>query len=456
MHPPFDSTLYSSRRKKLAAQLGTNAVAVIPTAAEQPRNRDSDFLYRHDSYFDYLTGFTEPNAYLVLFSNGDSTLFCQPKDPDKEIWDGYRLGPSAAPSKLGVNNAYSIADIERELPVLLENVSVLWYPFSTHKGLTKRVDGWLRAVQSKARAGISAPQQLKDVCALLDEMRLIKDQHEIALMRTAAQISAQGHIKAMQFCSKAVKEKRPLFEYHLDAELLYEFRKQGSEYTAYSSIVASGANACVLHYRADKAPIHDGDLVLIDAGCEFASYAGDITRTFPANGRFTKHQSALYDVVLESQYAAVSATRPGAAFTAPHQAALKVLAKGLLDLGILNTNQHGHAEDVIEHKHYFPFFMHRTSHWLGMDVHDCGSYTEPAQTQDGHTNHSPSPRVLKPGMVLTIEPGLYIRASDNVPPEFHNMGIRIEDDAWVTEGGCELLSRGVPVDPTEIERLMAD
>jgi len=449
---PFESELYSERRKKLANLLGSNGVAIIPTAPEQARNRDSDFLFRHDSYFYYLTGFTEPNAVLVIFSNGDSTLFCQPKDLEREIWDGYRLGPDSALARLGVTSAHSIHDIDTQMPLLLENTSSLWYPFSVHKGLPTRIEGWLNIVLSKIRSGVTSPKMLCDLCSLLDEMRLIKDSHEINLMKMAAQISAQGHIKAMQFCASNIKQKKVICEYHLDAELLYEFRRNGSEYPAYASIVASGANACVLHYRADKAPIVDGDLVLIDAGCEFASYAGDITRTFPANGRYSKTQRAVYDVVLESQYAAVSATRSGALFTDPHQAALRVLSKGLLDLGILNRNEHGGVEDVIEQKNYLPYFMHRTSHWLGMDVHDCGSYTEPI-TSEPHK--SITPRILQPGMVLTIEPGLYIRPAPNVPSEFHNIGIRIEDDALVTDGPCDLFSRAVPVDPLEIERLMS-
>lgn len=452
MHSTFDSSLYSSRRKKLADLLGPNGVAVIPTANEQPRNRDSDYLFRHDSYFYYLTGFTEPNALLVLFANGESTLFCQPKDLEREIWDGYRLGPDSVPKTLGITRGCSIQDMEHELPLLLENKNSLWYPFSIHKGLSQRIEGWLRSVQAKVRTGVAAPQQLRDVCGLLDEMRLIKDPAEILLMKKAAEISAQGHIRAMQFCSSSIKQNIDLREYHLDAELLYEFRRQGSEYPAYASIVASGSNACVLHYRADKAPIRNGDLVLIDAGCEFASYAGDITRTFPANGKFSKAQRALYDVVLESQYAAVSATRPGALFTDPHNAALRVLAKGLLDLGILRTDEHGSVDDVIEHKHYFPYYMHRTSHWLGMDVHDCGAYTEPGKNESGKAVSS---RVLKQGMALTIEPGLYIRPDSHIPPEFHNIGIRIEDDAIVTNESCELISRSVPVDPAEIERLMS-
>ena len=451
MNNTFDLNIYSDRRARLAKLLGQDGVAIIPTAPEQQRNRDSNFLYRHDSYFYYLTGFTEPNAYLLIFSDGRSVLFCQPKDMEREIWDGYRLGPEEAVKTLGLSNAHSVNVLSTELPPLLENKSSLWYPFSTHKGLTAQIDQWLSVVQSKARAGIRAPSQLRDVCLLLDEMRLIKDTHEVELMRAAGRISAAGHIKAMQFCSSSIKSNQRIYEYQLEAELLYEFRRSGSEFTAYSSIVASGANACVLHYRADKAPINNGELVLIDAGCEYASYAGDITRTFPANGVFTKAQRAVYDVVLESQYAAVSCTHNGALFTDPHQAALKVLAKGLLDLRILDSNKCGNPDDVLTNKTNFPFYMHRTSHWLGMDVHDCGSYTEPAN----ETQNASSSRVLREGMVLTIEPGLYIRPSPDVPEVFHGIGIRIEDDALVTGAGCELLSRDVPVDPLQIEKLMA-
>jgi Xaa-Pro aminopeptidase len=453
-----DISVYARRRATLASQLCPTGVAIIPTAPEQTRNRDSHFLYRHDSYFYYLTGFTEPNAYLVIDAQGGSTLFCQPKDLEREIWDGYRLGPTAAVESLGVDEAFSIDLIDQELPKLLENRASLWYPFSVHSGLGRRVENWLSRVQAKARAGIQAPTQLCDVCAILDEMRLIKDSVEIPIMRRAGQISASAHVRAMQFCSASLRAEQPICEYHLDAELLYEFRRHGSEFPAYSSIVASGANACVLHYRADKAPITDGQLVLIDAGCEYAGYAGDITRTFPASGVFTKAQRALYDVVLESQYAALSCTKSGALFTDPHQAALTVLAKGLLDLGILSQDQHGSAEDVLASKAYFPFYMHRTSHWLGMDVHDCGSYTEPSLHKPSDSVVAPQAsqqsRILRPGMCLTIEPGLYIRPSANVPIEYHNLGIRIEDDALITETGHELLTRDVPVDALEIEKLM--
>ena len=440
--------VYAERRARLAAQLGAGGVAIIPTAPAQVRNRDSDFLYRHDSYFFYLTGFTEPNAWLVLSADGRSTLLCQPKDLEREIWDGIRLGPVAAPAALGVDEAHSVDELDRLMPTLLENRNRLWYPFATHRGLENQVEGWLRGVRAKARQGVSCPSEMFDVCTPLDDMRLIKDAHEIATMRRACDISAAAHIRAMQTSAQRLRAGQEVREYHLDAELLHGFRQHGSQYPAYGSIVAGGANACVLHYRADAAPILDGDLVLIDAGCELDGYASDITRTFPANGRFTGPQRALYDIVLAAQEASVAATRPGARFVDPHNAALAVLAQGMLDVGLLDPNTAGTVDDVIEHRRYTPFYMHRTSHWLGMDVHDCGAYTE--LTPSGERVS----RTLQAGMVLTLEPGLYVRPSADVPEAFWNIGIRIEDDALVTPTGCELLSRGVPVHADAIEALM--
>ncbi len=294
-------------------------------------------------------------------------------------------------------------------------------------------------------------------------MRLVKDAHEQDVMRRAAHISAGAHIRAMQRCAAMLRAGEDVREYHLDAELLHEFRQHGSQYPAYSSIVAAGANACVLHYRADAAPIRAGELVLIDAGCELDGYASDITRTFPANGKFTGPQRALYELVLASHAAAVAATRAGNRFNDPHEAAVAVLSQGLLDLGLLNQHQHGSAQDVVANRAYFPFYMHRTSHWLGMDVHDCGSYVEPSeigqtsQRQDplsGETIVDRPSRILRAGMVLTIEPGLYVRPAPGVPEQFHGIGIRIEDDAIVTDSGCELITQGVPVAPHEIEALM--
>lgn len=455
--------LYAERRARVASQLGPGGIAIVPTAPERPRNRDSDFLYRHDSYFYYLTGFSEPNAWLLITAEGECTLFCQPKDLEREIWDGLRLGPEAAPSALGVNAAFSVTELEQRLPRLLENRAVVWYPFAIHPGLEGRIDGWLQQVRARVRYGALCPQTQRDLCTVLDEMRLVKDAHEQAIMRRASRISAGAHVRAMQRCAAMLRAGQDVREYHLDAELLHEFRLHGSQYPAYGSIVAAGANACILHYRADAAPVRDGELVLIDAGCELDGYASDITRTFPANGRFSGPQRALYDVVLASQHASVAATRAGARFTDPHEAAVKVLAQGLLDLGLLDKDKVGTLDDVIANRHYFPFYMHRTGHWLGMDVHDCGNYVEP--TEVGTVNERKDPlsgevirdrpsRILQPGMVLTIEPGLYVRPAEGVPEPFWNIGIRIEDDAIVTAGGCELITRDVPVEADAIEALM--
>jgi Xaa-Pro aminopeptidase len=455
--------LYAKRRERLAQLLGPDGIAIVPTAPERQRNRDSDYLYRHDSYFYYLTGFTEPHAWLVLTGDGQSTLFCQAKDVEREIWDGFRLGPADTPARLGVQQAFAVAELDTQLPKLLENRDTVWYPFATHPGLETRIDGWLGKVRARVRFGALCPEQQRDLCSLLDEMRLIKDAHEQALMRRAAKISAGGHIRAMQLSARMLRAGEDVREYHLDAELLHEFRRHGSQYPAYGSIVAAGANACVLHYRADTAPIRDGELVLIDAGCELDGYASDITRTFPANGRFTGPQRTLYDLVRASQDAAVAATKAGARFTDPHEASVKVLAQGMLDVGLLDKNKVGSLDDVIANRSYFQFYMHRTGHWLGMDVHDCGGYVEPSEI--GQVNERKDPlsgeimkdrpsRVLQPGMVLTIEPGLYVRAAEGVPEQFHNIGIRIEDDAIVTAFGCELISRDVPVDADEIEALM--
>ena len=457
------AAVYAQRRARLAALLGPKGVAIIPTAPEQQRNRDSDFLYRPDSYFYYLTGFSEPQAWLVITGDGKSTLFCQPKDMEREIWDGFRLGPVAAPAQMSVDAAYSVAELDAQLPALLDGRDVVWYPFATHKALETRIDGWLGSLRARVRYGALCPEQQRDLCGVLDEMRLFKDAHEQATMRRAAQISADAHVRAMQTSARMLRAGQPVREYHLDAELLHEFRRHGSQCPAYGSIVAGGANACVLHYRADAGEIRSGELVLIDAGCELDGYASDITRTFPANGKFSAPQRALYELVLASQEAAIAATRAGARFTEPHEATVKVLAQGMLDLGLLDANKVGTLQDVIEKRAYFPFYMHRTGHWLGMDVHDCGSYIEPSEVGSfserkdplsGETIKDRPARILQSGMVLTIEPGIYVRPAQGVPEQFHNIGIRIEDDAIVTDAGCELISRGVPVAVDEIEALM--
>ena len=458
-------TVYEKRRAAIARALKAagGGVALLPTAPEAARNRDSDFPYRHDSYFYYLTGFTEPGSWLVIEASGKSTLFCRPKDLEREIWDGIRLGPKAAPAALGVDAAFSVDTLDDTMPGLLANQNAVWFPFATHKGLETQVDGWLNKVRGLVRLGAQCPQSQHDLCGLLDEMRLTKDAHEIAILRRAAKISAAAHVRAMQTSAAMLRQpvKGGAREFHLEAELLHEFRRQGAQFPAYTSIVAAGANACILHYRADTAELKSGELCLIDAGCELDSYASDITRTFPADGKFTPAQRTLYDIVLAAQEAAIKVTRPGKRFTDPHDAATRVLAQGMLDTGLLDKQKHGKVDDVLASGAYRQFYMHRTSHWMGMDVHDCGDYTEPgskAREEKGAQGQSvmkKPARILRPGMVLTIEPGIYVRPAKGVPKEFWNIGIRIEDDALVTSKGCELLTRGVPVDADAIEALMA-
>lgn len=444
--PVIAQSHYAQRRLALAQKIGAGSIAIIPTAPEQVRNRDTHFPYRADSYFYYLTGFEEPAAWLLIEGgSGRSTLLCQPKDLEREIWDGYRLGPDAAPAALGVDAAFSVEHLDKKVPELLANQHALYYPFAAQPSLAAQIEQWLAAVRAQARSGLRCPQALHDVTAVLDELRLFKNAEEIRMMRHAGQISAQGHLRAMQASARGLRAGQDVREYHLEAELLHAFRQAGSAAPAYTSIVAAGSNACVLHYRAGNAPVRAGDLVLIDAACEWQNYASDITRTFPADGRFSPAQRAVYEVVLAAQEAAVAATRPGVSFDSVHQAALAVLVQGLFDLKVLQADRHGSVQDAMASKAYAPYYMHRTSHWLGLDVHDAGSYVQ----ADG------SSRILQPGMVLTIEPGLYLRPSAEVPEALQHIGIRIEDDAAVTPQGCELLTRDVPVAADEIERCMA-
>lgn len=438
---------YANRRARVLAQMHAQGggVAIIPTAPEVMRNADADYPYRHDSYFYYLTGFTEPEATLVLVA-GDkdqAILFCREKNEEREIWDGYRYGPDAARETFGLDAAYPITSIDAELPRLMANTPALFYALGSSGRIDEQVKGWLNAVRAQVRAGVTAPSAAIDVRVILNEMRLIKDAHEIAIMQRAADITADAHARAMR-CSRA-----GLREYHLEAELLHEFRRHGSQFPAYGSIVAAGPNACVLHYRAGDAELRDGELVLIDAGCELDSYASDITRTFPVNGSFSGPQKTLYEIVLESQYAAIAATRPGARFTDGHDAALRVLAQGMLDTGLLDKNKVGSLDDVIANGSYRQFYMHRTGHWLGMDVHDVGDYRDPAPAG------AEKPwRTLAPGMLLTIEPGIYVRPAEGVPEAFWHIGIRIEDDALITSEGCDILTRNAPKTVAEIEAVM--
>jgi Xaa-Pro aminopeptidase len=441
--------VYAKRRAALLARMQAQGggVAIIPTAPEVMRNADADYPYRHDSYFYYLTGFTEPEATLVLVAGAkqQAILFCREKNMEREIWDGYRYGPAAAKEEFGFDAAHAIDQIDVELPKLMTNMPTLFYALGSDAKLDARIQNWLSGVRAQIRAGISAPAAAMDVRVLLNEMRLIKDADEIAIMQRAATISAHAHARAMR-CAKA-----GLREYHLDAELLHEFRRHGSQFPAYGSIVATGANACVLHYRAGDAELRDGDLVLIDAGCELDSYASDITRTFPVNGKFSGPQKTLYEIVLAAQHAAIQVTKPGARFIDGHDAAVKVLSQGMLDTGLLDKNKVGTLDDVLAKGDYRHFYMHRTGHWLGMDVHDVGDYRDAAPASE----EKPW-RTLQAGMVLTIEPGIYVRPTEGVPEEFWNIGIRIEDDALVTAEGCSLLTHEAPKTVAEIEAVMRD
>ena len=456
----------AARRRSLAAQMAQagGGLAIVPTAPEVMRNRDADYPYRHDSYFYYLTGFAEPQSLLAVAVEADgtmhSTLFCRPKDVEREIWDGFRYGPDAARDAFGVDAALSIAQLDAELPRLMADRAAIWWPFATHSGFETRVEGWLSAVRGQARAGRRAPSAQYDLCAALDEMRLFKDDYELSVLRRAAAISADGHRRAMQAAARGTRQPPPegLREYHLEAELLCAFRAGGAQSPAYGSIVAAGANACVLHYRADRAAVRADDLVLIDAACELDGYASDITRTFPAGGRFSGPQRQLYDIVLEAQLAALAATRAGVRFNGPHDAALRILAQGLLDVGLISRDVAPDVDAVIATGAYRRFYMHRTSHWMGMDVHDCGDYAEPGEAPETLPDGTrrPPARILRPGMVLTIEPGLYVRAADDIPAAFHDIGIRIEDDVAVRETDCEVLTHAAPKLVAEIESLMRD
>ena len=449
------SNIYQDRRNALAQHIFTKTgggIAVISTAPELTRNRDSEFPYRHDSDFFYLTGFEEPGATLVMKIEKDgknfqlqSHLFCRPKDPEREIWDGIRLGPEAAAEALGIEFAHSNQELDQKLSSILADQDAIYVRLSESAEADRRLRHWMKQVRGQARAGINPPSEFHDVEALIHEMRLFKDAHEIDTMRRAAAISARAHVRAMQACKPGMRE------YQLEAELLHEFRNSGAQSVAYNSIVAGGANTCILHYRAGATELRAGELCLIDAGCELDGYASDITRTFPVNGKFSGPQRALYEITLAAQEAAIAMTKVGNTFMQPHEAALKVLTQGLLDEKLLKLSELGSLENAIETGAYRRFYMHRTSHWLGMDVHDVGSYRE--SSKDSVKDEKPW-RILQSGMVITIEPGLYIRPAEDVDDAFWNIGIRIEDDAVINNSGCELISRGVPVKVDEIEALM--
>ena len=425
---------YAERRDALRLRM-SRGVALVPTAPARLRNRDSEYLYRFDSYFYYLSGFQEPEAVLALVAGEapKSILFCRQRDPARELWDGVRIGPEGAKATLGVDEAHPIETLDEHIPKLLANQPVLHYMPGIDPAWDARVIGWLNEVRAQARAGITAPTEIRDLRAPLDEMRLIKDDSEIAVMRRAAAISAAAHERAM----RATRPGRG--EYEIEAELLHEFRRRGSQYPAYTPIVAGGANACILHYRDNSARLADGDLLLVDAGCELDGYASDLTRTFPVGGKFSGPQRDIYELVLAAQGAAIAAVKAGNRWDEPHNAAVATLARGFVDLGLCT----GTVEKVIESEDYRRFYMHRTGHWLGLDVHDAGEYKS-----DGEWRH------LEPGMTLTVEPGCYVRPGEGVPEAFWNIGVRIEDDVTVTVSGCEVLTAGAPKSVRDIEAIV--
>jgi len=428
------------RRRAAATSVGADGLLVLPAATEVIRNRDVHYPFRQDSDFQYLTGFPEPDAVAVIApkrKGGEFVLFCRPRDPEREIWDGHRYGVDGAIEVFGADQAYPLDKIDEKLPQLLANRKRVFYPLGTDADLDLTVMAWLRAVRAKARTGVRAPTELITSDRIVHEQRLIKAQSEQGTMRHAAAISAAAHQGLMQHCRPGINEQE------LEARFLHACAERGARFQAYSPIVGGGRNACVLHYIANDAELRDGDLVLVDAGCELDGYASDITRTFPVNGRFTGSQRALYELVLAAQKAAIDAVRPGNRWDAPHQAALRVLTQGLLDLGILKKTKADLAK-LIKKEKYKPFYMHRTGHWLGMDVHDVGDYKRGGKW-----------RKFEPGMVLTVEPGLYVAPDAKAPAPYRGIGIRIEDDVLVTETGHEVLSRDAPKEVDDIERLMA-
>lgn len=429
---------FAKRRQHLMDIMGPDTIAVLPNAPVANRNRDVDYPYRSDSSFHYLTGFDEPESVLVLIpgrEHGEYILFCRERDLDKEIWDGYRAGQEGAIAEFGADDSYPISDLDDILPGLLEGKEKVYYTMGNQPSFDQHIVSWLNHLRQAARSGKHSPTEIIELEHCLNELRLFKSSQEIKAMKQAASVSAQAHIRAMQFT------KPGKWEYEVEAEIIHELMKNGCRSPAYPSIVGGGENGCILHYIENSAKLKSNELLLIDAGAEFECYAGDITRTFPVNGKFTTAQAAVYQIVLNAQKAAIAAVKPGNHWNQPHEAAVEVLTQGLVELGILN----GNVDQLIEEGAYREFYMHRTGHWLGMDVHDVGDYKVGGEW-----------RLLEPGMVLTVEPGLYIRDQDHVDKKWHFIGIRIEDDVLVTKDGCEVLTEAAPKEIDEIEALMAE
>jgi len=426
---------FKARRDKLLANM-REGIAIVPTAVEAIRNRDSHYPYRFDSYFYYLTGFKEPESILVLIAGNQpkTILFCRDKDMEREIWDGFRYGPKAAQDVFGFDEAYSISQLNAMMPKLLSNQSKLFYSLGADVAWDTKVTQWINQVKDLARTGAFAPEVILDVRQLIDRQRLLKTPFEIDVMRRSANIAAMAHNRAMQ------KTKIGKMEYEIEAEYLHEFYRKGAQAPAYNSIVAGGANACTLHYNANNCLLNHGDLLLIDAGCELDGYASDITRTFPVSGKFSSPQKDLYQLVLTAQLAAIDAAKPGNNWNMPHEAALDVLVQGFIDIGLCQ----GTKDEVLENGSYRQFYMHRTGHWLGLDVHDVGDYKD----REGNWT------TLTAGHVLTVEPGCYVRPAPDVPEHFWHTGIRIEDDVLITAQGNEVLSKEAIKSVVDIEAQM--
>lgn len=429
---------FARRRQALMAQMEPGSVAIVPSAKELIRNRDVEYPFRQNSDFYYLTGFDEPDALLVLIpgrSDGEVILFCRDRDPEMEIWNGYRAGPDGAQSRYGIEQAFANELLDARMQALLDGCYRIYYAIGSDPAFDQQVQGWLKGLRGKARSGAVPPGELAVIEPLLHELRLFKDAEEQEMMRAAGRISAEAHVRAMQVC------KPGMMEYQLEAEISHHFAMNGCRLPAYSSIVGGGENACVLHYTENQDALNEGDLVLIDAGCELDYYAGDITRTFPVSGRFSDEQKAVYELVLKVQQACIDAVKPGVIWDRIHELSVELLTAGLVELGLLT----GDVDELIETGAYKAFYMHRVGHWLGMDVHDVGDYKI-----DGEW------RPLEPGMVMTVEPGIYISPqNDQVEARWRGIGVRIEDDVLVTADGCENLTAGVPKEIPEIEALMA-
>ncbi len=430
---------FARRRAELMAKMQPGSLAIVPAAGERIRSRDTDYPFRQQSDFYYLSGFVEPEALLVLIpgrEEGEFVVICRERDREREIWDGYRAGPEGACADYGADEAYAVARVDDLLPGLLEGRERVYSALGQDEAFDGRLMAWVNSVRARARAGATAPKEFSDINCLLHPMRLIKSHSELSLMAEAGRIAAAAHCRAMRIC-------RPgLFEYQLEAEILHEFGHNGARHPAYNTIVGGGANGCILHYVSNDCRLNDGDLVLIDAGCEYQYYASDITRTFPVSGVFSPEQKALYEVVLAAQLAAIDEVRPGNPWNRAHDVSVEVITQGLLELGLLE----GEPEALIAQGAYREFYMHRAGHWLGMDVHDVGDYKVDGQW-----------RALEPGMVLTVEPGIYVSPDNSrVDAKWRGIGIRIEDDVAVTEKGCEVLTQGVPKTVADIEALMAE